>query len=175
MALLVQTKLTVTNEFLLRQDEVMRLLTKYVPEFRQVYRGWRSPGAEDIEFPCAMVECRPSTEDMVSVGKYELRIKFEIFFYVVDGDPTALAQKQSDIMACLTKLFSNNGIVEYIAANPADADAPATNKFKSNPGFWVSSEMEDITFSSLFKWSDPRGEYARAGRLVLNIWDQVIK
>lgn len=174
--LVVNTPLTVTDEFDARAEELRRILAKYIPEFAQVYKGWRSPGASDLQFPCAMVEMRPSQETMESAGTFTLKLTFDIYFYVLDNDPDGLAVRQSNIFACLTKLFSNNGIVEYINTNPTDPDAPATNKFKENPGFWYNLEIGAITPSTLYKWTgSPNQEYARAGRMTLTLWDQVQK
>lgn len=171
MSISIDTRLTgVVDETGVRGQQICDLITLYIPFLAKVYYGHRPIGAEDpqVQFPCAMVENMTASAKMETMGRYRCKWVFNIYFYLMGDNRDDLLVKQSEVMESLVKLFSNNALNDQGSGN--------TNKFKTNPGYWLTSEMTGMTYSST--WLNAREErpkYARAGMMVLELDDVVTK
>lgn len=168
MSVSIETSLNVTDETGVRGQALLDLILDKIAFLKKGYYGHRSIGADDIQFPCVMVEPVNTVAQMYTTAKFDLRWTFHIYFYILEDNPDDLAIKQNEVMEALIKLFSNNALDDIGSGN--------TNKYKANPPFWLSSEMRDMQYSSTFTWArNDRPKWARAGRMVLEIWDRLLK
>jgi hypothetical protein len=165
----IRTTLTsVNNTIDSRGAEIIRLLKLYIPEFLEVYYGHRPIGAEDIKFPCAMVEPMRTEQKLTTTGIYDIYATYNVYFYFLNSNRDGLVNIATDAMECLTKLFSNNALNDLNGAHSC--------KYKTNPGFWIDSEMMQAEISPSFKWAkDEQPLYCRAGLFVLQVFDRQIK
>jgi hypothetical protein len=165
----IKTALTnVENDLDRNAVEIIRLIRLYIPEFLEVYYGHRPIGAEDIVFPCAMVEPIRTPEELKSLAKYDIEDHYEVYFYFLDNEREALMKRASDAMACLKKLFSNNAL--------NDISAGHSTKFFNNPGYWYEVKVTAADISPAFKWAkNEQAMYCRAGLFGLNTLDRQIK
>lgn len=162
----IETSLSVVDETAVRGNALLDLIQQYIPWLKGGYYGHRPIGAEDIQFPCVMVEPVRAVAEMYTTAKYDLRWTFHIFFYVLEDNQNDVVIKQNEVMEALIKLLSNN----------AESNASPNNRFKANPPFWLSSEMKDMQYSSTFAWArNDRPKWARAGLMVLELWDRILK
>jgi hypothetical protein len=173
----IDTGLNTINETAARGKALVDLIALYIPWLRKVYYGHRPIGAEDIQFPCAMVEPTKALAEMYTTGKFDVKWTFQIYFYILQEDRDALIVQQSAVMEALIKLFSNNALDDMGETTDPDAIQPRnSNRFKTYPGYWLNSEMRDMNFSSTFAWSrNDRPKWARAGLMVLELQDRVTK
>ena len=165
----IKTTLTqVQNNLDSRGAEIIRLMKLYIPEFQEVYYGHRPIGAEDIVFPCAMVEPVSTPEKLTSTGKYDIECLFNIYFYFTDNEREPLVNRATDALECLKKLVSNNALNDISAGHSC--------KYRQNPGFWYDSEIVTAEVSPTFKWAkNEQPLYCRAGLMVFRTLDRQIK
>lgn len=170
---LFQNTLGMVDEFDARGQQILALIQTYIQGFAGFYYGWRNPMVKDptraLAFPAVMVDpYGPQREELPGYGKVDLYLRYTIYVYVVSQDLDQAVKQQTAAMACLTKLFSNNGLTDLGSGN--------TGKFKTNPGYWYDSEMTDLDLSTTVPWGDPsQAKYCRAGRLTLTVKDKVTK
>ena len=162
------SSMTVVNETDLRGQAILALIKQYVPGFTGTYYGFRPFGADDLSFPCVMVDVVNQKPKMVSTGKYHLKFTYDIWFFVIDSSPEDVVTLTTSGMEALIKLFSNNALGDLGTAN--------SRQFKLYPGFWIDSEMLDAQISrSLLSPLPNKGKYMRAGWLRFEVQDVVIK
>lgn len=167
----IKTLLTqVQNDFDKNGAEVIRLIKQYIPEFQEVYYGHRPIGAEDIVFPCAMVEPINTPESLTSTGKYDIQCLFNIYFYFTDNEREPLVNRATDALECLKKLFSNNALNDITTAHSCNF------RVHDSAGYWYDSEIVTAEVSPTFKWA--KGEqplFCRAGLLSFRMLNRHIK
>ena len=168
----IKTLLTnVTNDYDLRGNELVRLSKQYITELAEVYYGHRPIGAEDVSFPCAMIEPTDCPEKLTGTGKYDITCAFDVFIYFLDNDREALIKRSTDTLACYKKLLSNNALNDLVSGG-----VTPSSKYKINPGFWYDSEIRSPKISPVFIW--PKNEqslYCRVGFFTLITVDRQIK
>lgn len=144
-----------------------------IPYFIEVYIGHRPIGAEDIKFPCVMIEPERSQEDLISTAKTSHKETLTVYFYIANNSREGLAKLQSEAMNALLKLFSNNALGDLQTAAP-------TYKYKrwytAPELYWVDSEIRNPEYSPSFSFflSD-KEQYCRAGRFTLELQDILIR
>jgi hypothetical protein len=164
---MIETDLTVVDFATVRSAQIISLLKTHIRAFREVYDGIRPIGLDDVQFPCAMIETLRQRQAMYSTGKYDIWITYGIWFYIGDSNRDRLKEIQHQMAAALTKLFSNNALGDLNTGN--------TSKFKSNPGFWITSEMNPIEYSQTIGFTRPDyPKFLRAGMFTLEVQDKVI-
>lgn len=164
MSISIETTLNVTNETYLRTNALIDLVTSKIGYIRQGYHGHRPIGKDDLVFPCVMVECVDTKATMTTTGKFTVRWTVHLYYYVVSSNRDDLIRKQTDVMEALVKLLSNNALGD------------GSNQYKTYPGFWLDSEMKEMSYSGTFAWEKPdKADFARAGRMVLELLDVVVK
>jgi hypothetical protein len=168
----INTSLTgVVNDTDVRGQALIQLIQQYV-QLSGYYYGFRSIGSEDIAMPCVMVEPISKLTNMDRLGKYKIKITYNLYWFVIESNPEAIVTLCDSLSETLEKLFSNNALNDLGTAN--------TNKFKqyANPSggyFWLTSEMTGIRWSGTYIDAVPRGKYMRAGMMQFVIEDVVIK
>lgn len=164
----IETSLNVIDETSTRGHELIRLIQDKIGFLKGGYYGHRPIGADDIQFPCVMVEPTRTTAEMYTTAKFDLHWMFSIYYYILEDNRDALVSQQAEVMEALIKLFSNNALDDIGSGN--------SNKYKTNPGFWLSSEMRDMQYSSTFAWArNDRAKWARAGLMTIELWDRLLK
>ena len=164
MSVGIETTLTVTDEAGIRTQALLDLIQLKIGHLRAGYLGHRPIGADDLTFPCVMVECVESSAKMYTTGKFDVRWTVNIYYYVVSENRDQLVRQQTEVMEALTKLLSNNALSD------------GTPKYKSYPGYWLDSEMLAMKFSGTFAWSRPEGpKFARAGLMTVELMDRILK
>lgn len=145
------------NEFDYMGGEILTLLKDNLTGMTGYY-GYRPFGSYDLTYPCFMVEPISQKPFMVTTGKYEIHLTFQVYFFVVETNLDALVRLQTYVAESIIEIFSNAF-------------------YKDHPPFWVDSEMTDMYLSGNFKNATPQqtGQYMRAGRLTLDLMDVVIK
>ncbi len=163
--------LIVNNEFDVRGQALLGLIKAYIPGIRGRYYGFKPLGANDITFPAIFLEPSGQTFQMITLAKYEIKITFDLFFFVVENDPADCATLATSLAESLLKLLSNNATNDLGLANPP------SNRFKAYPPYWNSSEIVgDVSISNAFQNANPNGpKLMRAGRMRFVIEDQIIK
>lgn len=147
------------------------LINQYI-SFPGQYIGVRSLGAENIVFPCFMVEPMQKISKMDRLGKYRIHMTFVIYFYVVESNPEAIIQLCNSVGETMEKLFSNNALNDLNGAN--------TSKFKQYPNpsggyYWLNSEMTSLRWSRTYVNAVPNTRFMRAGVMTLDMENVVIK
>ncbi len=175
MAKTIASTLTVTNEMDVRGRAMLDLIGTYIPGFVGRYYGFRQIGSMEkpVSFPALFIE--PVSEDakMVTTGKYEIRIVYNIYFFVIDNSSEDVLTMITSAAESLAKLFSNNALGDLGSGN--------TNKFKAysvgSTVYWLDSEMTPIEISRSFIDAVPnnQGKFMRAGMLRFEIQDVIIK
>lgn len=168
MSTTIPTTLTVINEVDTRGIALVNLIKKYVTI--QGYYGFKSIGANDIAFPCFMIDPTEENLQMVCLGKYRLKISYNIYWYCQESNPEAIVSQVTDIGEILAKLLSNNAL----------GDGTPSFKQYVNPGggyYWLTSEMGKITYSTSYINATPDSQqsYMRAGLMRFDIEDQILK
>lgn len=168
------SNLTVVNETDIRGQALVALIAAHLNV--QTYYGFRSLGTIDAVFPCAMVEPVSQKAEMKRLGKYDIHIVYNIYFYLQESSPEAIVTQATFIAEALIKLLSNNALGDLQSANPP------SNKFKQYPNpaggyYWLNSEMSDVKWSTSFINATPDNQqtYMRAGLVTFTIEDVVIK
>jgi hypothetical protein len=166
--------LTVVNETDIRGQALLALIEQHLNV--EGYYGFRTIGASDIVFPCVMIDPINQKATMKRLGKYDLAITYNIYFYLQDSNPDAIVTQATFIGEALIKLLSNNALGDLQSANPP------TNKFKQYPNpsggyYWLNSEMSDLKWSTSYLNATPDNQqaYMRAGLMTFTIEDIVIK
>lgn len=160
--------ITVVNEFDVRGRAILALLGQYIPGFLGRYFGFKPLGDNDIQFPAIFVEPSDQIVSMIGTAKTEIKLTYDLYFYVVENNSEELATLISSCAESLIKLFSNNALSDIGSGN--------TNKFKAYAGFWTNSEMSGVQVSKAFQNPNQDGpSLMRAGRMRLEIEDFVIK
>lgn len=168
MSVSIETTLNVVNETGVRCQAMLDLISLKIGFLRAGYLGHRPIGADDLTFPCVMVECVDTQAVMYATGKYDVRWTLNIYYYVVNENRERLVQQQTEAMEALVKLLSNNAL--------DDLATTGTKQYKQYPGFWLNSEMKSMKYSGTFAWSRPeKPSFARAGLMVVELQDRVIK
>ena len=169
----IPTSLTgFVNEADVRGQALVALIQQYAT--LQVYWGFKNLGANDIVFPCIMVEPAREKFWMPALGKFRLEIDYNLYWYCQESNPEAIVTQETDIGAFLKKLFSNNALNDLGSAN--------TKQFKQyrNPNtggyYWLEATISDITHSPNYVNADAANQqvYMRAGLLQLHIMDQFV-
>lgn len=165
----IKTELTgVQNDLDKSAAEIIRLVKLYIPELLEVYYGHRPIGADDIVFPCGMLEPKDTPEELHSTGKYDIECRYDLFFYFLDNNRDAVTNRATDAMACLKKLFSNNALNDISGAH--------SSKFYTNPGFWYGVKITATEISPVFRWAkNEQAMYCRAGLFGITTLDRQIK
>lgn len=167
----MSSTLTVTNYAGIVQDQIETLLETYF-QGMQVYTGHRSLGADDITFPCFMVELTKTSARMDRVQKWERKYFFTIYFYVKGANRDILAQQQSNYAEGLIKLFSNNAAGRTIGSAYGQGGydggpyggVSAAGQFKNYDPYWWNSEFDgDIILSATWTETKNQNSYMRAG------------
>lgn len=163
----VQTSLDVTNYFDVKGQAIVALIQQYVPGL-QPYYGFRSMGDNDLSYPHASIEPAMQDARMITLGKFHLKLTFNIFVFVKDNDPANVTSLICHAMESLKKLFSNNAL--------GDLSTTFTNRFKAYSGYWIDSEMGSIEISRMYVNSvqDDSSRYLRAGLMRLTVEDVVV-
>jgi hypothetical protein len=160
--------IVVVNATDVRGQAILSLVKQYIPGFPGLYYGFRPFGANDLSFPCLMVDVVDQKPRMVSTGKYHIKFLYDIWFFVIDSSPEDVVTLATSGMEALIKLFSNNALSDLGTTN--------SRQFKLYPGFWIDSEMMDAQISrSLLSPLPNKGKYMRAGWLRFEVQDVVIK
>jgi hypothetical protein len=155
---------------------LLDLIKTYIPGFVGHYYGFRQIGDQQnpISFPAVFVE--PTSEDlrMITTGKFQLKIVYNIWVFVVDNSPDDALTLITSGMEALGKLLSNNALGDIGSGN--------SNKFKAytdsnNTVFWIDSEMTPIEISRSFVDAIPNSQarFMRVGMMRFEILDVVIK
>jgi hypothetical protein len=171
----IVSALTVVNEADIRGQALLALMTANLNV--QGYYGFRSLGAAShLVFPCIMVDPISERAVMARLGKYDIDITYNIYFYLQESSPDAIVTQATFIGETLIKLFSNNALGDLQNTNPP------SNKYKQypNPGggyYWLNSEMSDLKWSTSFLNATPDNQetYMRAGLMTFVVKDTVIK
>ena len=175
--LTIPTSLTVINETDVRGKALLALIMANVSVAG--FYGFRSIGVQNpmslVSFPCVMVDPAWQTAVMERLGKYTIKIGYNLYFYLQDSDPDSIVTQATDIGEALIKLFSNDAL--------GDLGSPGqTNKFKTYPNpaggyFWLNSDMGKLTWSTSYLNATPDNQqtYMRAGLLPFEIQDVVLK
>jgi hypothetical protein len=165
----IESLLTITNEFDVRGKAIRDLIASYIPGIAGRYYGFRNLGDTDVNFPAIMVEPYLQDAKMVSLGKFDLRLTYNLFFFVKDNDPEQVVTLATSLAESLIKLFSNNAL--------GDLSTNFTNQFKAYSGYWLDSEMSTVEISRSYVSATPNDQvgYMRAGLMRLTIQDVVIK
>lgn len=147
------------------------LIQSYI-QFAGKYVGIRSLGAENVVFPCFMVEPMQKVTKMDRLGKYRIHITFMIYFYVVETNQEAIIQLCNSVGETMEKLFSNNALNDLNGAN--------TSQFKQYPNgsggyYWLNSEMTSVRWSRTYINAVPTAKFMRAGVMTLDMENVVIK
>lgn len=168
----IPTNLTsVVNDTDVRGRALLDLIRQYI-QIPGYYYGFRSIGAEDIAMPCVMVEPISKTTTMDRLGKYRIKITYNVYWFVIESNPEAIVSLCDELSEDIEKLLSNNALNDLGTTN--------TSKFKQYPNpsggyYWLTSEMTSIRWSGTYIDAVPRGKYMRAGMMQFVIEDVVIK
>lgn len=170
----IPSSLTVKNETDIRGQALLALILQYITI--QGYYGFRSLGSSDIAFPCIMIDPIMQKAEMKRLGKYDITITYNVYFYLQESSPDAIVSQATFIGEALIKLFSNDALGDLQSANPP------SNKFKQYPNpnggyYWLNSEMSELKWSTSYINATPDNQqtYMRAGLLTLTVMDTVIK
>jgi hypothetical protein len=148
----------VVNEFDYMGEEIINVLRTNLTGMTGYY-GYKPFGAyPDISYPCFMVEPISQKPMMVTTGKYEIHLNFQVYFFVQESSSDSIIRLQTYVAEAMTELFTNAF-------------------YKSHPPYWINSEVSEVYLSGNFKNATPQGttQYMRAGRLTLDLMDVVIK
>lgn len=147
----------VVNEFDTMGNEIIALLRTNLTGMTGYY-GYRPFGSYDISYPCFMVEPINQKPAMLTTGKYEVHLTFQIYFFVTETNIDSLIRLQTYVAEAIIELFTNRF-------------------YKTHPPYWSNSEMTDMYLSGNFKNATPQNSstFMRAGRLTLDLIDVVIK
>jgi hypothetical protein len=168
----INTSLTsVVNDTDVRGLALLDLIRQYI-QLSGYYYGFRSIGSEDIAMPCVMIEPRSKEAKMDRLGKYRIKISYDIYWFVTESNPEGIVTLCDSLSETLEKLFSNNALNDLGTAN--------TSKYKQYPNpsggyYWLTSEMSSIRWSGTYIDAVPRDKYMRAGMMKFDIEDVVIK
>lgn len=176
MAKTISTTLTVKNYIDDKAQAILSLIATYIPGFVGRYYGFRQIGSQEkpVSFPAIFLE--PLSEDarMITTGKFELKIVYTLWFFVLDNSPEDALTLITSAAEALTKLFSNNALGDLGSGN--------TNKFKAYTDGngtvqWIDSEMTPVDISRSFVDAVPNSQarFMRAGSMRFEIQDVVIK
>ena len=81
------SQLTVVNETDIRGQALLALITSNIQ--MQGYYGFRPLGSNDIVFPCVMIDPINQKAEMKRLGKYDITIIYNIYFYLQESSPDA--------------------------------------------------------------------------------------
>lgn len=173
MALNNGTSLVFTDKTAQILNGVETLIRQYIPYFVEVYRQHRPIAAEDVKFPCVMIEQTRPDEKLITTAKVEHKDTLSIYFYIVNNSRDGLTTLQSEAMNALLKLFSNNALGDLQTATP-------TYKFKrwytTGQTYWIDSEIISAEYSPTFSFLTPdKEQFCRAGRLTIEFADRFIR
>lgn len=172
MSVTIPTTLTVVNETDVRGQALVALIKKYLTI--QGYYGFRSLGvnADQLAFPCFMVEPKGQRPAMDRLGKYRKYWDYAIYLYVAENNQEAVTSLCSFVGEALVKLLSNNAL--------GDLNGASTQKFKTYPNpitggyYWLDSEMHTLEWSANYLNANTSIRYMRAGVMRFTIVDIVI-
>jgi hypothetical protein len=147
----------VVNEFDYMAEEIINILSTKLVGMKGYY-GHRSFGAYDLTYPCFMVEPISQKAFMLTTGKYEVHLTFQIYFFVQETNLDSLVRLQTYTAESMIEVFTN----AY---------------YKTHPPYWANSEMTEMYLSGNFRNATPQNStvYMRAGKLTLDLLDVVIK
>jgi hypothetical protein len=164
----LNSQLTVKNETDVRGQAILDLIGQYIPGFVGRYYGYRSLGSHDLAFPAVMLEPDNQIPQMLTTGKYHLKFTYSIYWFFYDNSPDDIVTLADLGAENLIKLFSNNAL--------DDLDTLHTNQFKQYSGYWLTSEILDVSTSRTILIDKPnRPKLMRAGHMRIQIEDIVIK
>lgn len=168
------TDLTYTDKTKQFMDGIESAIASHIKYFVQIYKGHRPIGAEDVKFPCVMIEPQRVEEGLVSTAKPLHKGTFTIYFYIANNSRDGLVEKQTQSMNALLKLFSNNALGDLQTAS-------ATQKYKRwyNPpteSYWIDSTIRGPEYSPTFSFflSD-KEQFCRAGKFTIEMQDIFIR
>jgi hypothetical protein len=171
----VDSKLTVVNETAVRGAAIVSLIQSYIQGIIEVVYGFVPlTGGVGRGFPCLFVDPKSQNARMITTGKYQINIVYDLYFYVIENKPGDALDSLTSISETLIKLFSNNAL--------GDLNTTFSKQFKTyaNPSggmYWLDSEMRALTMSDLFINAIPnRNEkYMRNGMMEFEIMDVIQK
>lgn len=142
------------------------LMQTYVPGLPNFYKGLRPLAAEDIAFPCVMVQPVNLNSDMTTTAKTHTFWLFDFWYVVGDDSVDGCTVKMTNVGMIFRKLFSNNALNDR-------GTAGATNQFKTYGTNWVDSKMSKIDFGVPIKFDRPNGNtYVAVGNFQLRLETQ---
>jgi hypothetical protein len=170
MTISINTRLTFKNETDIRGRALLDLISFYIPEFSGHYYGFRSLGSHDITFPAVFVEPDGQSPKMITTAKWHIKWQFSIYWFFYNNSPEDIVSLTTSGQEALVKLFSNNALDDLQVSNPP------SNKFKTYPGYWLTSEMKSVEISRTILNAIPnRSKYMRAGIMRLEVEDILLK
>lgn len=148
---------SIVNEFDTMGEEIINILKTNLTGMTGYY-GYRPFGAYDISYPCFMVEPISQKPFMLTTGKYEVHLTYQVYFFVVENSADSIIRLQTYVSEAIIELFTNAF-------------------YKTHPPYWSNSEMTEMYLSGNFKNATPQNtsQFMRAGRLTLDLMDVVIK
>lgn len=161
----------VVDETTVRGQAMAQLIQLYVniPTFF----GLRNLGDQPaLTLPVLYVEPSPGYEpSLVMTGKYEIILKYNLYWYVADNSAEDVVSLCSSIGHNLEKLFSNN------ALNDLGTVSPPTHKFCEYDPFWA--EVMKYSFRCLPTFNNPlpnkTADFMRLGKGTVEIRAWIIR
>ena len=165
----LNTTLTVTNYIDDKGRAILALIQNYM-KFQSFFYGFKPQGDNpDIIYPALFVE--PKSEDPIigSIGKFDVKILYAIYWYVRSNSVDEAVSLTGWIGSALKKLFSNNALGVIGSENPPQY------RFKAYSGYWLNSQMLGIRYATTYLNAAAAGvKYERAGRLMLEVQDVIL-
>lgn len=170
----LNTSLVVNNYIDVKGRAILALIEQYM-KFASFHYGFEAEGdTPEIVYPALFVEPKSEAPIIASIGKFDVRITYGIYWHVRGNSRAEVVSLTGWIGSALKKLFSNNALDVMGTENPPQYRYKAYAGAVPNGG-WLNSQMLGINYSTTYLNAAAAGvKYQRAGRLMFEVQDTIL-